>query len=60
MHAQTLTPAASLGPLGWMAAAGFLVGFAWETIADLQKFQFKSQNPDKCVCHLVMCLVMHS
>ncbi len=45
---QTLTPAAPLGPLGWIAAAGFVAGFAIETVADLQKFYFKSAHPDKC------------
>ena len=45
---QTLAPAAVLGPVGWLAAAGFLTGFAFETIADLQKFNFKSANPDMC------------
>lgn len=48
LAAQTLAPAAALGPVGWLAAAGFLTGFAFETIADLQKFNFKSANPDKC------------
>jgi len=46
-HMQTLAPATQLGPLGYIAGAGFLVGFAWETVADLQKFWFKNQNPDK-------------
>ena len=45
---QTLAPATQLGPLGYLAGASFLVGFVWETMADLQKFHFKSQNPDKC------------
>ena len=45
---QTLAPATQLGPLGYLAGASFLVGFVWETVADLQKFHFKSQNPDKC------------
>lgn len=48
MAVQTLAPAVALGPVGWLAAAGFLIGFAFETIADLQKFNFKSANPDKC------------
>ena len=48
LRVQTLTPAAPLGPLGWIAAAGFLAGFATETVADLQKFYFKSAHPDKC------------
>jgi steroid 5-alpha reductase family enzyme len=33
--------------LGWLAAAGFFAGFAFETVADLQKFYFKSTHPDK-------------
>ena len=45
---QTLAPAKALGPLGYAAGAAFLVGFAWETVADLQKFWFKSRHPDKC------------
>lgn len=44
---QTLAPAAALGPLGWIAAAGFMTGFTFETVADVQKFYFKSANPDK-------------
>jgi steroid 5-alpha reductase family enzyme len=48
---QTLVPAKALGPLGYAAGAAFLVGFAWETIADLQKFWFKSKHPDKCAAN---------
>ena len=47
--AQTLAPATQSGTPGLdLAGAAFLVGFAWETVADLQKFHFKSKNPDKC------------
>ena len=49
---QTLAPAAQLGPFGYLAGGAFLVGFVWETVADLQKFYFKSKNPDKCAHYL--------
>lgn len=44
---QTLGPAATVGPFGYLAAAAFLCGFAMETVADLQKFYFKSEHPDR-------------
>ncbi|EIE22535.1 DUF1295-domain-containing protein [Coccomyxa subellipsoidea C-169] len=56
---QTLTPAAPLGPLGWIAAAGFLAGFAIETVADLQKFYFKSAHPDKFMDSGLFALCRH-
>lgn len=58
---QTLAPAAQLGPFGYLAGAAFLVGFVWETVADLQKFHFKNKNPDKyapypCLACMDTCL----
>ena len=53
---QTLAPAKALGPLGYAAGAAFLVGFAWETVADLQKFWLKSKHPDKCAPE---CFTLH-
>ncbi|BDA45900.1 hypothetical protein COCOBI_07-6870 [Coccomyxa sp. Obi] len=56
---QTLAPAVALGPVGWLAAAGFITGFAFETIADLQKFQFKTANPDKFMDSGLFALCRH-
>jgi steroid 5-alpha reductase family enzyme len=45
--AQALGPGAALGPVGWLAAAAFAGGFATETLADYQKFVFKSDPANK-------------
>ncbi|KAK9828482.1 hypothetical protein WJX72_000234 [[Myrmecia] bisecta] len=45
--AQAVAPNAALGLVGTAALGALLVGFAWETVADVQKYVFKSKPENK-------------
>ena len=44
---QKLTPVYPLKRFHWLSIAGFLFGFVWETVADVQKYVFKSDPSNR-------------
>lgn len=44
---QKLTPVQRLTMLHALPLSGFLLGFLWETVADIQKFIFKQRPKNK-------------
>ena len=50
---QVVAPAVPLTMLGWAAAGLATAGFLFETVADIQKFNFKQKNKSRCASPLL-------